>query len=445
MSTTAPALRNIDALKIHPVAHTKLALLCRCCPTEIGFYCVTHPDDPMYITDFVAPRQHCTAATFDFDPLGLPDIYDVFEARGIPVERFNRIIAHTHPGSSATPSGVDWTSFKEPTRLSLGHWGMLILARGGEMTFNLGVPVGTHIITVTLPVRILENAPFSDFDGEFSKEDFEAQLRQVVTRVPPTTSYNGPVRQLTQGTLPPRKPTSRYEIRDGRMTALDPADESLYEDLWDDTDDTPSYSLNNPSQPIAGRTSTKPKKSQKRAKRKAKQLTRSKTLSDGSKLILTSNAHETWNPAQVLKPSICNRANLRQGFDVYMPEDILTDIYPGIDPGSWDYSKKFALDLMVMCSEATDMYTTTPYIGPDDDAWLQEAWTLGRAYMALPVFKQSPIDQEIRSELRNNPSLGLSCFGSGHALTTGDDCLVWLLAILRREAAKRNVRTAPAT
>lgn len=173
-------------IRVHPLAFLKLQILCACCPTEVGAYARTSPSDPFLILDFIVPKQTCTGATFEFDPLGIPDLHASMEEAGVPVEDFTRIIAHTHPGNSATPSSVDWDEFRTPTRQLLPHWGMLIMAKNSTMTFHLGVCVSGHPLEVVLPVAVATDLPLSMYPGDLSRDALTSAAAQISLPPRPT-------------------------------------------------------------------------------------------------------------------------------------------------------------------------------------------------------------------------------------------------------------------
>lgn len=124
----------------HRAFHT-LAALARLADTEVAAIGIPRPPHPgpptpdgsptiipasdFYIEDFAVPLQTCTAASFEFDASSYAALTtaEVMEGRSFP-----RVIAHTHPGSSATPSAGDDANWRE--YMATQPWAaMLILGR----------------------------------------------------------------------------------------------------------------------------------------------------------------------------------------------------------------------------------------------------------------------------------------------------------------------------
>lgn len=115
--------------------------------TEVGGYAVTKPEDPLHVVDFYLVNQECNSAFCKFDDLGVAD-YIADMAMGIktgrPVLPDNScaIWVHTHPGSSASPSGTDYQTFQSPAFNGRPWAVMFIIARQGEVSSRLRYNVG---------------------------------------------------------------------------------------------------------------------------------------------------------------------------------------------------------------------------------------------------------------------------------------------------------------
>ena len=114
-------------------AWLKYQFFCHHGDTEIGAFGISAENNPLYVEDLYITKQKCSAAFVDFDDEGIADMYDDLGCnRLMNPSRFSRIWLHTHPGSSATPSGQDETTFKE----SFGNtdWAIMgILSRTSEI------------------------------------------------------------------------------------------------------------------------------------------------------------------------------------------------------------------------------------------------------------------------------------------------------------------------
>jgi hypothetical protein len=132
-------------------------------------------DDPFHIVDAHVPRQRSTAATWDADPLELGEVFTHYpDAHPSCVN----LLFHTHPGSSASPSGTDLDNWRNVQ--STGIFGMmLIFGRPSSPTafpdFSLRVrfPIQSAAIpgfpapkTPSIydgPARLLYHCPFRAF------------------------------------------------------------------------------------------------------------------------------------------------------------------------------------------------------------------------------------------------------------------------------------------
>ena len=149
---------------LRPAAFLKLMFCCHAAQTEIGGFGIGSALDPLVVESFELVQQSTSVVTVTFDDLAVADHADRFADQGIGPERSLRIWIHTHPGSSATPSGTDERTFA--TSFGSCDWSaMLIQSRGEErycrLQFTAG-PGGELILPVlfdwaSLPVWLLEN------------------------------------------------------------------------------------------------------------------------------------------------------------------------------------------------------------------------------------------------------------------------------------------------
>ena len=117
-------------LNFSPDTWAQLTYMCKAASTEIGCFAITTPENNLYVEELWFPEQKCTAATVEFDDASMADMLEDLSEKFPPEECF-RIWIHTHPGSSAAPSGTDEDTFKN----ILGNfdWSvMAILAKGGQ-------------------------------------------------------------------------------------------------------------------------------------------------------------------------------------------------------------------------------------------------------------------------------------------------------------------------
>lgn len=120
-------------------AWLKYQYFCHKGDTEIGAFGISSATNPLYVEDLYITKQKCSAAFVDFDDDGIADMfYDLGVEKLINPSRFGRIWLHTHPGSSAAPSGQDETTFKD----SFGNtdWAVMgILSRTSETYARLRI------------------------------------------------------------------------------------------------------------------------------------------------------------------------------------------------------------------------------------------------------------------------------------------------------------------
>ena len=164
-------------LRLTPYAYAKLHFLCHLGQTEIGGFAISRSDDLLLIEDLVLVKQTVSMVSVEFDDDAVADFFDLQVDQGRRPEEFGRIWVHTHPGSSATPSGTDEQTFD---RVFGGcDWAvMFILAREGEtyarLRFNTG-PGGQMLI----PVQVDYDAPFEASDHELWQAEYQREVVPV--------------------------------------------------------------------------------------------------------------------------------------------------------------------------------------------------------------------------------------------------------------------------
>lgn len=135
-----------------PLAWLKLQYFCHHGDTEIGGFAVTSENEPLYVEEFHTVGQRATSVTVEFADDAVADYFDTMTDRGLPPAQYGRVWCHTHPGSSATPSGTDEDTFAGV----FGHcdWSlMFILARSSQTYARLAFSAGPRG-ALELPVRV---------------------------------------------------------------------------------------------------------------------------------------------------------------------------------------------------------------------------------------------------------------------------------------------------
>ena len=144
--------RRQPGLIFNPLAWLKLAHFCHAGNTEIAGFAITAKDDLLYVEDFVTVRQHTSPVTVSLDDQAVADFLDRCVDAGLPPQRVLRIWLHTHPGSSAQPSGTDEDTFARV--FGSCDWAvMFILSRSGETFARLSFHVGPGA-AMQLPVSV---------------------------------------------------------------------------------------------------------------------------------------------------------------------------------------------------------------------------------------------------------------------------------------------------
>jgi len=159
-----------------PYAWRKLLFLRDLGPTEVGGFGISAANDLLLIEDICLIAQRCSPFTVAFEDEAVADFFDERVDRGYQVEQFARIWLHTHPGSSASPSGTDEATFARCFGRS--DWAiMFILARGGESYARLGLSGGPGA-ELLLPVEIDFSRPFPSSDEAAWEQEYLAAVRE---------------------------------------------------------------------------------------------------------------------------------------------------------------------------------------------------------------------------------------------------------------------------
>lgn len=161
--------RRRQKLRFTPYAWAKLKFLRDVGETEVGGFGISHADDPLLVEDFQLVRQTCTAVTVEFDDEAVADFFEEQVDQGRRPEEFARIWIHTHPGSSALPSGTDEETFDRC--FGTPDWSvMFILAEEGaayaRLRFNVG-PQTTKRLGIAVDYSI--EFPGADHDEWLSE------------------------------------------------------------------------------------------------------------------------------------------------------------------------------------------------------------------------------------------------------------------------------------
>lgn len=166
--------------------------------TEVTGFMITAEDDPLCVEDIVLIEAECSAAFVDMSEEDIMrHIMDYFDAGIVDQSRITSIWWHTHPGSSAGPSGQDEETFDDRSESS--DWNiMFILARGGQMTCRLRLRRAGLSFDIELPVYLDYSIPWpTDVEGNPQAqwdEAFDEKVKRktyTVATPAPLSHYNG--------------------------------------------------------------------------------------------------------------------------------------------------------------------------------------------------------------------------------------------------------------
>lgn len=168
--------RPVRKLRFAPLAWLKWQYLCHAGPTEVAGFGLSAAHDPLYVEDILVISQRATSVTVAFDDTAIADLFDRMTDLEIAPHRFARIWLHSHPGASASPSGVDEATF---TRVfGACDWSvMAILSRTSATYARMQFPAGPGG-SVELPVvsdwqawpRYLATSVLDSFTTSWQKE-----------------------------------------------------------------------------------------------------------------------------------------------------------------------------------------------------------------------------------------------------------------------------------
>ena len=165
-----------EYLKFTPYAWGKLLYMRDIGDTEVAGYCITETNDPLLVTDFITIKQTCTGCTFDLDVDDLSEFSEKMLDTGLMPWQFSNILAHTHPGDSPNPSGVDEENFEKA--FSHPDWAiMFILAEGGQTYCRIKSNTGPGL-EKTLKVSIEWGYEFYGSDHD----DWKAEYKNNVSK-----------------------------------------------------------------------------------------------------------------------------------------------------------------------------------------------------------------------------------------------------------------------
>jgi len=189
-------------LRCSPLAWLKWQYLCHAGPTEVAGFGLSALHDPLYLEDILVLGQRATSVSVAFDDAAVADLFDRMTDSQVAPHRFARVWLHTHPGSSAKPSGVDEATFARV--FGPCDWSVMAnLSRSSatyaRLQFNAG-PGGSLEIPVAVDWQAWPGTPaldsyFAQWRGEYEHHvkpmpfDYQELLPEEPTEVLTDTLY----------------------------------------------------------------------------------------------------------------------------------------------------------------------------------------------------------------------------------------------------------------
>lgn len=175
----------------------------------MGGFGITDQDDLLLVNDVQLVRQRCTPVSVRFDDQSVADFFDQQVDAGRRPAEFARLWLHTHPASSAEPSGIDEGTFVRC--FGSADWSvMFVLARRGQTYARLRFGVGPGG-SWEIPVEVDFRRPFPATDQAAWEQEY-VEAVQIV---------GDPLGELTTGESP------AWDL------GLVDADTDGFQDAWD--------------------------------------------------------------------------------------------------------------------------------------------------------------------------------------------------------------------
>jgi len=194
-TVVTPIVKQHNAkLTFSPYAWAKLLFMRDKTNNEVGAYGIATPTNLLHITDLAVIKQTVSSISTEFDDDGIADFFDTQVLAGRKPAEFARIWIHTHPGTSAGPSGTDFATFNRV--FGVPDWSvMFILANGGATTCELRFNVGPKA-SLQIPVSIDYTQPFMGSDFDSWEAEYKANVATKQYEYSGCYKYNGSVSNL---------------------------------------------------------------------------------------------------------------------------------------------------------------------------------------------------------------------------------------------------------
>ena len=178
----------MSAILFTPYAFSKVIYMRDKGETEVGGFCVSIQENPDVIVDFHLVEQVCNSAYCEFTDSGMIDFNDEMAEAGYHPQEYSRMWLHTHPGTSAHPSGLDEETFTN--QFGGMDWSaMLIVARGGQTYGRIRYSVGNAVDYIlggkerssTVDLAIDWTAEFSSTEHAQWDDEYDSMVTEKPT------------------------------------------------------------------------------------------------------------------------------------------------------------------------------------------------------------------------------------------------------------------------
>lgn len=155
---------------------------------EVAAMCITHANQHNKIVDIFIPEQESNPAYFEFnsDQYGAAIEHLVMDV-GYELGQVCKMMIHSHPGNSNTPSGTDWENFKSiygEKELPV----MLIISKDHKVSAHTIVPLSLWNEKTIIEITVLIEE--ESFNVSEIKEDIKKKVKPYRSKTLPTSLFS---------------------------------------------------------------------------------------------------------------------------------------------------------------------------------------------------------------------------------------------------------------